>query len=256
MISRSLGPEFGGSIGIIFSLANAVGVALYVVGFGETVQQLMESHGASMIDKHNDVRVIGIVVLCLLLGVTLIGLDWVIRTQLGLLLILVISMINYFIGCFSGSVLTPRSDQEQQGFTALSSATFKENFMPEFRETIEGGTFFAAFSIFFPAATGILAGVNISGDLKNPGYAIPKGTFTAVGLTTVVYIGLAWMIGACTLRDAFCDVKKAMSNITSNGTTLAPLQTITQECEYGLLHDLQVGSSNKILKLFLKQSQV
>lgn len=42
LISRSLGPEFGGAIGLIFSLANAVGVALYVVGFAETVVYLME----------------------------------------------------------------------------------------------------------------------------------------------------------------------------------------------------------------------
>ena len=41
MISRSLGPEFGGSIGVVFSLANAIGAAMYVVGFAETVQALM-----------------------------------------------------------------------------------------------------------------------------------------------------------------------------------------------------------------------
>lgn len=41
MISRSLGPEFGGAIGLIFSLANAVAVAMYVVGFAETLKNLL-----------------------------------------------------------------------------------------------------------------------------------------------------------------------------------------------------------------------
>ena len=41
LISRSLGPEFGGSIGLIFAFANAVAVAMYVVGFAETVVVLL-----------------------------------------------------------------------------------------------------------------------------------------------------------------------------------------------------------------------
>lgn len=228
-----------------------MGVALYVVGFGETVQQLMAVYGVSMVDKYNDVRIIGVIVVCLLLGVTLIGLDWVIRTQLGLLLILVLSMINYAVGCFSGSVLTPRSEQELQGFTSFSTQAFKENIFPEFRSGVEGGSFFAAFSIFFPAATGILAGVNISGDLKDPGYAIPKGTLTAIVLTTVVYVLLAWMIGSTTLKDAAgpiaLAVKAAGDSVNSTisktpprNSTMPGVTSCVPNCEFGLLNDLQV----------------
>ena len=42
MISRSLGPEYGGAIGMIFSVANAVAVSMYVVGFAETVRDLLK----------------------------------------------------------------------------------------------------------------------------------------------------------------------------------------------------------------------
>jgi sodium/potassium/chloride transporter 1 len=56
----------------------------------------------------------------------------------------------------------------------MHTSVLKENLMPKFSE---GSGFFEVFSIFFPAATGILAGSNISGDLKDPSSAIPKVIF-------------------------------------------------------------------------------
>ncbi len=42
MISRSLGPEFGAPIGLLFAFANAIACALHTVGFAETVKDLLK----------------------------------------------------------------------------------------------------------------------------------------------------------------------------------------------------------------------
>lgn len=42
MISRSLGPEIGGPIGMVFSFANALACALNTVGFAEVVSNLLQ----------------------------------------------------------------------------------------------------------------------------------------------------------------------------------------------------------------------
>ena len=44
-----------------------------MVGFSETVQQMMERSNIVIVDKLNDIRIIGIVVVIVLLGITLIG---------------------------------------------------------------------------------------------------------------------------------------------------------------------------------------
>eukprot|EP00795_Rhopilema_esculentum_P014716 gene14716-5814_t len=233
LISRSLGPEFGGSIGIIFSLANAVGVALYVVGFAETIQKLMASHGAVIVDPVNDIRIIGIIVVILLVCITLIGLEWVVRTQIVLLAILLLSMANYVFGTIWGPLDIKADVIKAQGYTGYSKTTFSENFLPTFR----GENFFTVFSIFFPAATGILAGANISGDLKDPQVAVPKGTLLAILITTISYVALVWVIGATTLKDvAF--VCAAAGNSTFNATALP--SCAPEANKYGLLNDYKM----------------
>lgn len=77
MISRSLGPEFGGSIGLIFSLANAVACAMYVVGFCESLQDLLKVNGLKIVDAGvNDIRIVGCVALVLLTFIVMVGLEW------------------------------------------------------------------------------------------------------------------------------------------------------------------------------------
>ncbi|XP_047622384.1 solute carrier family 12 member 1 isoform X4 [Phacochoerus africanus] len=76
LISRSLGPEFGGSIGLIFAFANAVAVAMYVVGFAETVVDLLKESDSMMVDPTNDIRIIGSITVVILLGISVAGMEW------------------------------------------------------------------------------------------------------------------------------------------------------------------------------------
>jgi len=58
-----LGPEFGGSIGIIFIIANAMDCALNTVGFAQTVLDMMKTYGGMIIvdGGDNDIRIVSII---------------------------------------------------------------------------------------------------------------------------------------------------------------------------------------------------
>lgn len=117
MISRSLGPEFGGSIGLIFALANAVGAAMHIIGFAETVRDLMKEHNVGIVDSNlNDIRIIGIAMALLLMIVCFIGTGFESKMQLILLFVLAVSLINYIIGVF----LPLKPVQKLRGVTGFS----------------------------------------------------------------------------------------------------------------------------------------
>lgn len=160
--------------------------------------------------------------------------------------------------------------------TTVTGDTFVDNFGPDFRDqgSNDLNSFFSVFSIFFPAATGILAGANISGDLKvgghyleiiilytvqDPQVAIPKGTLLAIVITSSVYLGMAWIVGMVVNREVA--VAMGCSNITThiineinctkgmerlfvNDETAAYCDQCVNEggnCEYfALLHSFQV----------------
>merc|ERR1719369_1650811 len=107
--------------------------------------------------------------------------DWVTRVQKALLGLLMFSQLDFIIGTF-----LPRSEEVYaKGFTGWSVETAKSNLDAHYEE---GHSFFSVFAVFFPAVTGIVAGANMSGDLKDPASAIPKGTLAAIATTYVTYI--------------------------------------------------------------------
>ncbi|XP_077441745.1 solute carrier family 12 member 2 isoform X2 [Vanacampus margaritifer] len=240
LISRSLGPEFGGSIGLIFAFANAVAVAMYVVGFAETVVELLAGVDAIMTDEINDIRIIGTITVILLLGISVAGMEWEAKAQIFLLFVLIIAIINYFIGTF-----IPVQSKKSAGFFGYDGAIMWENMGPDFRKE----TFFSVFAIFFPAATGILAGANISGDLADPQLAIPRGTLLAILITGIVYLGVAVSTGSCIVRDASGNgtvSSQFLMNCTDAsckfGYDFSACKSEKDGCRYGLHNDYQVMS--------------
>lgn len=217
---------------MIFSIANAVAVALYLVGFGETVQAMMGREDVTMVDVKNDVRIIGLIALILIFLITQVGLDWVIHTQSGLLFLLACAIISVVAGTAYPNPQESRETMKSYGLPGYNVENFKTNIGPDYSGS---NGFFDVFAIFFPAATGIMAGANLSGDLKDPSHAVPFGTLLAIFMTSISYVALCWLLGSSTVRYALGPLA---SNSTSNlTTTITPIS----EMLFGTIPDLQVS---------------
>jgi len=76
-------------------------------------------------------------------------------------------------------------------------------------------SFWSLFAIFFPAATGFTQGVSMSGDLKDASRSLPRGTFLAVGLSTVIYGAAIVMFAAARPLDSLAVDYEAMGRVAS-----------------------------------------
>lgn len=160
MVSRSLGAEVGGSIGIPLYLAQALVISLYIVGFAESLTLLLPGLNQKLVT---------LVTLAVLSGIALASSNLVIRIQYVILGVIVLSLVSFF----SGSPVS-------MGELHLD---------PQY---LEGYGFWEVFAVFFPAVTGILSGLSLSGDLKNPAKSIPTGTLLSVVAGAVVYLLIAF----------------------------------------------------------------
>jgi amino acid transporter len=180
LISRALGPEFGGAIGLALFAAQAISVPFYILGFTEAVVRTFPEISCHF-------RTIALAVTLLLFCISYIGAKWATKTQYFIMAVLGLSILVFMGGA---------AVHFQKGI-------FLENF-----SHIAGGSsmsFWKVFAIYFPAVTGIMAGVNMSGDLKNPGRAIPLGTLAAVAVGFCIYAVQIFLVGGSQTNSQLLD---------------------------------------------------
>uniref|UniRef100_A0AAG5CT81 Uncharacterized protein n=1 Tax=Anopheles atroparvus TaxID=41427 RepID=A0AAG5CT81_ANOAO len=237
LISRSLGPEFGGAVGIVLAFANSVAASMNTIGFCNSLNQLLGSLGVKIVDGGlNDVRIVGTITIIVMVVICAVGMNWETKVQNFLVLAIVTAIGSFVIGVFVG----PRTDEQRgKGFSGLSGERLLANLGPDYRysEGIEQ-SFFSVFGIFFPSVTGVQAGANICGELKDPATAIPKGTLLALLISGASYVLFVLLAGAASHREATGSLEDLV-----NGTFVSSCQralATDEPCQYGLYNDYSI----------------
>ncbi|KAL6105013.1 uncharacterized protein ACO6RY_06628 [Pungitius sinensis] len=243
MISRALGPEFGGSIGIMFFLANVCGSALYVLGLVEAIvatfgvpedgsvatspfQVLPSGYWWSLL------YATGVALLCLL--VCLVGAHIYAKATFLIFLVVMFVLGTIFFSFFAvgpRTIVLPGSANgtgpsfpTTGNFTGFKLDTLLGNLGADYTldyTTNTVMTFATVFAVMFNGCTGIMAGSNMSGDLKNPSYSIPRGTITAVIFTFIIYNLLSILV-ACSCDRVLLQRDYSFLRDITSGTRSSP----------------------------------
>ncbi|OGN63491.1 MAG: hypothetical protein A3E26_02840 [Chlamydiae bacterium RIFCSPHIGHO2_12_FULL_49_32] len=161
IISRSLGVEFGAAIGIPLFLAQVGTIALCILGFSESLSAIFPSL---------DMTLASFLTLAVLASLALYSSDSIVKSQFIIFVVIILSLISLF----SGGTVAPKH---------LEKIAANSFFTPV--------SFWVAFSIFFPAATGIEAAAALSDSLKNPKFSLPLGTIAVVLTSFCIYSSIA-----------------------------------------------------------------
>ncbi len=183
IISKALGIEVGGAIGVPLFLAQGISIALYVLAFGEGWTRIFPGH---------NYLIVCVVAFLLVFAIGYISTSFAFRIQFFILAIVVFSLISVFLGSFP---IAGRAGLTQ---TPVLVGDYSK------------WDFWTTFAIFFPAVTGIMAGISMSGSLKAPRKSLPLGTLSAIALTMTIYLLLIFWLGRAATPDELLSTETIM----------------------------------------------
>jgi amino acid transporter len=192
IISRSFGLNIGAAIGIALYFSQAISVAFYVIAFGEAfepaIRWFSEYTGIAIFDR----RFITLPSMALLTVLMLTrGANVGVKALYWVVTIMITSLVLFFVG---------KSPVEPEHISFIAKVA-------------NGESFFYVFTIIFPAFTGLAAGLGLSGDLKHPEIAIPRGTIWATIVGLVIYIVIAYKFTISVTPEEMVNDQLIMSRI-------------------------------------------
>jgi amino acid transporter len=181
----------------LFYGAYCVGAAFYCLGFAETFQSKAGFQSDAQIFPWNPngswvTLVIASLANLSCAAVTLLGLRVSVRVSACILATIYLCIT---ISCIC---LVASTTDAKDGQTSFSLETFGNNTEP----MLTGGkTYASVFAIFFPGFTGVLAGANLSGQLRDPSESIAKGSLLALLSAYCVYVLIAFILASTVQRS-------------------------------------------------------
>ncbi|XP_017132570.1 solute carrier family 12 member 9 [Drosophila elegans] len=218
MISRTLGLEFGGSIGTLFFFANVVGSAMAISGCTEGIMDNFGPGGHFVSGEHTlpDGKwwrfLTSSMLNTLQLLVCLVGAALFAKTSVIILGTVTVCLFATYIsflavGPTNDTIPVPGENNLSKtlsflNYTGLNATTLRDNlgshYGVDYTSNGKQVDFSTTFGVLFSGVTGIMAGANMSGELKNPSKSIPWGTLSAVAFTFVSYIILSFLMSCTT----------------------------------------------------------
>ena len=248
IVSRSFGTSIGGTIGVALYISQAISIAFYMVAFAEAFEPVLEMLKAKYpeISGFIDIRWISIPGTIVLIIVMLTkGANMGVSMLWFICAILAVSLSAFFLGGAvsetSLEAVSPETpiemDSPKGPVEPLPLDTPVEESPPEvslkpapadtqskgldFNAAIpDGDGFGKVFAICFPAFTGMIAGLGLSGDLRNPQRSIPLGTIGATLVGMVVYIFVAVKLSQSASPEQLAEDTFIMAKISAWGTAI------------------------------------